>query len=444
MEQYIQSKILLPLRTIRYSNMRTVTFNITKLGAIRDSKIELKPLMLFSGESGLGKSYAAFLIHYLYVLLINSRIKNYFIENNVDFTSVFSTKKSGEVLFKLSVKELFSWINKDAISYIGYMIGHENFTGDVKIDFACENEYFEFIFEDEIVGLDNHEDVFYKIILNDFTYRILANSFEPSSTPFADLISAVLLDEIFGNYTAIKRTYLMPPSRGALMELAERPSFRSGMYDEFFDFKVALNRPLPKPATIDPIISACLQEVNNGNLQQVEDRIMYYTNNGDSMPLTAAASSIKEMAPFTLMLNKFSAKGISILFEEPEAHLHPDRQVKVADLIACALNQGCHMQITTHSDYFIKRINNLMKLYQLREKTHPEIFTGLLMKKHIKDDCLIDPAQVGAYLLKRMDDGTSRIMAQDVLAKDEIPFESFYQVIEDDIELSREIRKLLQ
>ena len=45
--------------------MRTVTFNITKLGAIRDSKIELKPLMLFSGESGLGKSYAAFLIHYL-------------------------------------------------------------------------------------------------------------------------------------------------------------------------------------------------------------------------------------------------------------------------------------------------------------------------------------------------------------------------------------------
>ena len=102
------------------------------------------------------------------------------------------------------------------------------------------------------------------------------------------------------------------------------------------------------------------------------------------------------------------------------------------------------MQITTHSDYFIKRINNLMKLYQLREKTHPEIFTGLLMKKHIKDDCLIDPAQVGAYLLKRMDDGTSRIMAQDVLAKDEIPFESFYQVIEDDIELSREIRKLLQ
>lgn len=424
--------------------MITVTFDIKKLGAIRDSKLEMKPLMIFSGESGLGKSYAAFLVHYLYVLLINDRLNNYFLESTYDFKSVFNEKKSGDILFRLSAKELFSWINKDAISYIGYMIGNENLTGEVEINFTCKNEYFEFLFEDEIVGLDKREEVFYKIVLNDFTYRIMANTFEPSSIPFADLLSAVLSEEIFGHYTAITRTYLLPPSRGALMELAERPSFRSGMYDEFFDFKIALNRPLPRPAIIDPVISACMQEVNNGNLQQVEDRIIYYTDSGVSMPLTAAASSIKEMAPFTLLLNKFSAKGLSVLFEEPEAHLHPERQVKVADLIACAINQGCHMQITTHSDYFIKRINNLMKLHQLKEKVHPEILAGLLMKKHIKDNCLINPTQIGSYLLKRMNDGTSRIISQDVLSKDGIPFEAFYQVIEDDIELSCEIRNLLK
>ena len=37
--------------------MNKVTFNINQLGAIKDSKIEMKPFMLFSGESGLGKSY---------------------------------------------------------------------------------------------------------------------------------------------------------------------------------------------------------------------------------------------------------------------------------------------------------------------------------------------------------------------------------------------------
>ena len=66
------------------------------------------------------------------------------------------------------------------------------------------------------------------------------------------------------------------------------------------------------------------------------------------------------------------------------------------------------------------------------------------MKKHIKDNCLINPTQIGSYLLKRMNDGTSRIISQDVLSKDGIPFEAFYQVIEDDIELSCEIRNLLK
>lgn len=396
--------------------------------------------MLFSGESGLGKSYAAFLIHYLYELLVSNRINNFFIDYKYDFSSIFNKKKSGDILFRIQVKDLFSWINRDAVAYIGYIIGNDKLTGDVEITFPYDDEYFEFKYDDEIVGLDNHEDAFYKIILKDFTYRILARSFQASSIPFADLIKVVLLEAVFGDFRTFKRSYLMPPSRGALMELTERPSFRSGMYEEFFAFKADLNRPLPKPAVIDPTILACLSEVNMGNLQQVEERIMYYTN-GVEMPLTAAASSIKELAPLTLLFNKFSASGTSVLLEEPEAHLHPGRQVKVADLIACAVNKGCHMQITTHSDYFIKRINNLLKLHNLRKIMHPEKFASLLMKWHIKDDCIIGPEDVGAYLLKKTEGGFSKIITQDVSSEDEIPFESFYQVIEDDITLSRELKK---
>ena len=423
--------------------MNKVTFNINQLGAIKDSKIEMKPFMLFSGESGLGKSYAAFLIHYLYVVLINDRLNNFFVEKNYDLASIFNNKISGKVLFSIPVQDVFSWMNKDAIAYIGYLIGNDNLVGDVEINFHCKNASFDFVFEDEIVGLNDHENVFYKIILNDFTYRILADSFKPDYAPFCALIKAVLPEDVFGRHAEITRTYLMPPSRGALMELAERPSFRSGMYDEFFDFKNALNRPLPRPTKIDPDISDCLEKVNNGSLQQVDERIMYYTPQGESMPLTAAASSIKEMAPFTLLLNKFPVQGLSVLFEEPEAHLHPERQIQVADLIACALNQGCHLQITTHSDYFIKRINNLMKLHQLKKQAHPEVLAGLLMRNRIKDHCLIDPAMVGAYFLKKMDDGFSRILSQDVLEKDEISFESFYQVIEEDMNLSHEINSLI-
>lgn len=426
--------------------MNTVKININRLGAIKDSSLELKPLMLFSGESGLGKSYAAFVIHYLYVLLLNDRLKNFFLGKEINFQQILVNKKTGGVLLEIPVHELFSWINRDVISYIGYLVGNDKLTGDVEFKIPYDKETFKFVYQEEIVGLDNHEEAFYKIELDDFAYRILSSSYEsaPGPEPFAVLLSAVLMDAIFDDYQKIKRTFLMPPSRGALMELTERPVFRSGMYEEFFELKNALNRPLPKPASVSPILLDCLSNVNAGNLLQVDGIIMYYTKNGIEIPLTAAASSIKEMAPFTLFLNKFSAASSSILLEEPEAHLHPERQIKVADLIACAVNQGCHMQITTHSDYFIKRLNNLIKLHEIKEKEHPEIFAGITVKWRIKDEYIISPQNIGAYVLKRMEDGFSRVISQDILEDNEIPFDSFYQVIDNDVQLSREIRSIIR
>ena len=426
------------------TKMNPVIFHIKKLGAVRNSKIELKPLMIFSGESGLGKSYVAFLVHYLYTLLVSDRLIFFFNEKNIDFKSIFDKKQSGQVLLSIPSDELFAWINKDAINYIGYLIGHEKFDGEVEIQLPYENKTLEFIYDDELSGLDNKEELFYKIKLDHFTYRLVSRSFQPDPIPFSDLVCAVLLDAIWGDYETVKSCYLLPPSRGALMELTERPAFRSGMYNEFFDLKVDLSRPLAKSVEQNATITKCLSEVNMGSLQQIEGKIMYFTKDGADMPLTAAASSIKELAPFTMMLNKFSPDGISILFEEPEAHLHPERQVKVADLIACSVNKGCQMQVTTHSDYFIKRINNLMKLHLLKEKMSSEEFSALLAAYNIEEDCLIDPENVGAFLLRRNGNGYSEIVTQDISLDNEIPYESFYQVIDDDIQLSGTIRNLFK
>ena len=68
--------------------MKPVIFQIKKLGAVRDSKIELRPFMVFSGESGLGKSYVAFLVHYLYTLLTSYRLNSFFIENKSNLSKI--------------------------------------------------------------------------------------------------------------------------------------------------------------------------------------------------------------------------------------------------------------------------------------------------------------------------------------------------------------------
>lgn len=419
--------------------MKTVRFHIKRLGAIKDSTVELAPLMVFSGESGLGKSYVAFLVHYIYVLLTERRLTRFFTEKGYDLKELLKEKKPNELILRVSVSELVSWINKDAITYIGYLLGHNNFIGEVEVELPFKKDFLIFIYDEEIVGLDNNEEVFYKIMLEGFVYRMQTDT-ETDSTPFVALIRAVLLNNIFGDYAYLRKTYLMPPSRGALIELNERPAFSSGMYEEFFDFKMDLNRPLKATLKIDEVLLQFLSEVNVGDVQQVEGRLIYYTNNVE-MPVTAAASSIKELAPLTLLLKKFPTNGMSILFEEPEAHLHPERQVKVADLIGCAIHKDCHMQITTHSDYFIKRLNNLIMLYQLKNKSS-ELYDKISNKWKIQEACLIDPQKVGAYLLVRCQNGSSRIVKQEI-GEEGIPFESFYQVIDNDISMSRELRKAL-
>ena len=99
------------------------------------------------------------------------------------------------------------------------------------------------------------------------------------------------------------------------------------------------------------------------------------------------------------------------------------------------------MQITTHSDYFIKRLNNLIMLYQIKNRNY-ELYETISNKWNIQETCLIDPQKVGAYLLVRDQDGSSRIVKQEI-TDEGIPFESFYQVIENDISMSRELRKAL-
>ncbi|GHT39915.1 hypothetical protein FACS189437_04660 [Bacteroidia bacterium] len=417
-----------------------VKFNIKQLGAIKDSSIELAPLMVFSGESGLGKSYVAFLVHYIYLLLTDkdNRLENFFKEQDYNLEDLMKNKQT----LRIQTSDLLSWINKDAITYIGYLLGHTNFTGAVEIDIPIKDAYFEITFDEEIAGLDNNEEVFYQIMLKGYKYSTPASNYQFELRPFAQLLKAVLSEVVFGDYLFPKRTFLMPTSRGSLIELNSMPAFSSGMYEEFFNNQIDLYRPLKEPLKDFPnVLQQCLAKINTGDIQRIEGSVIYYTN-GIELPITAAASSVKELAPLTLFLKKYSAPGASILFEEPEAHLHPARQIKVADLIGCILQLGSHIQITTHSDYFIRRLNSLIQLYRLREK-NPEKYKEISKQRGLKEDCLINPENINTYVLQKNEDGSTRIIKQEI-GLEGIPFTSFYDVIEDDITTSQILKKALE
>ncbi len=49
-----------------------------------------------------------------------------------------------------------------------------------------------------------------------------------------------------------------------------------------------------------------------------------------------------------------------IILEEPEAHLYPDAQKDISEILALMSNSSCELLITTHSPYILGAVNNLI------------------------------------------------------------------------------------
>ena len=180
-----------------------------------------------------------------------------------------------------------------------------------------------------------------------------------------------------------------------------------------------------------------MKSVIDGEIETEENEITYKCH-GVPVPIAAAASSIKEIAPFVLMTQSDDARYSSILFEEPESHLHPEMQNAIVDIMAIMIQQRTHLQITTHSDYVLRRINDLIYLHKIKEAWHDEEKYNVFCKKHGLDSSLVlDPSNIKAYFFKAKKDGTTEVIHQDL--SDGIPFDTFENIINTKFPVSAEI-----
>jgi hypothetical protein len=78
------------------------------------------------------------------------------------------------------------------------------------------------------------------------------------------------------------------------------------------------------------------------------------------LPLTSTGAL--ELFPLALLFQRRLSPNHFFIIEEPEAHLHPEAQREVARLIALMVNGGLDVLITTHSDYLLYELGNLVRL----------------------------------------------------------------------------------
>lgn len=418
--------------------MDTIKITIKELGAIKDSVVELAPVMVFSGESGLGKSYLAMLCHYFYdMLLDDSRIDRFFKEKGWVYSEMQEGFKGSGIAVTIDKKELEDWIAKDAIQYLTYMLNNSNFTGDISVELpsSVENQI-TISFEEEISGLMNNEDVYVKLSALKLIYRAKDETIG-SESPFAILLRFGLINSMLGDFKAIKETYVFPPSRGPV--LTEEVAPRTGLYEKFKNDLVKINRIPPHPEEADKDLIALLRNVLEGSVRRTSDNYQY-TFNGKEIPISAAAASIREIAPLAMLVERTDIKNAVMMIEEPEAHLHPLKQRMMADIMSVMNNGGAYMQITTHSDYFLRRLNELISLKRLHENCqNEEEFDKICENVGIDKRLEFDYSRLAAYLLVRREDGSSFVEKQSL--EDGIPFASFSKAIDDSLQSRYKLNK---
>ncbi len=112
-----------------------------------------------------------------------------------------------------------------------------------------------------------------------------------------------------------------------------------------------------------------------------------------NIPLYLASSSARGLSDFYFFLRHVARKNHLLIIDEPESHLDTANQIQLARLLVRFVRAGLKVLITTHSDYLIKEVNNLVML------SRPFANRNALIKKlNYRTADALDQESIRAYV----------------------------------------------
>lgn len=126
-----------------------------------------------------------------------------------------------------------------------------------------------------------------------------------------------------------------------------------------------------------------------------EFRFMMQEHPDRPIAVHLSSSSVKSLASLVFFLRYRAERGDLLIIDEPELNLHPDNQRRVTRILAKAVNRGLRVIMSTHSDYVLREINNLILLGR-----DSEAIKSVREKHGYTTDELLPPGKVGPYLFR--------------------------------------------
>lgn len=214
-----------------------------------------------------------------------------------------------------------------------------------------------------------------------------------------DATRSVLVEKLqeLVNSSGSKKTH-------GLNQLVEKEAARfSRPIRDNIDFVRGLENIQKHGTTIaDPFKKEILSYFNQmlGGKYRVDNESIFFAaskrSDGYSIPLHLGSSSVRSLMDIFFYLKHSVGKNDLLIIDEPEGHLTPQNQIILTRMLATCAHYGINIFITTHSDYIVKELNNLIMLHEVQPQDQEEYLKQ--RKCPHKSTEIINPADVKGYL----------------------------------------------
>ncbi len=366
-------------------NLETLTIN--NFGGIKSATFNIKKVTVLIGPQGSGKSVAAKLLYYFRTLL--NGFKSYslspypfrhYCDNQInDFYKYFPKDAWPEEEFEISYCiagfKILIKKNKQEIDLL--------FPENTEKKYNAIQEYLNA--DEEIVS-----SIFDNSIRERKALTILQQENIPTIKNWIPIIPAGR-----SYFSTIHRSIYRLINNGATFD-----PFLTIFGQYYQDYKDDYFKKYSQEKTVVKALESILQAKLTTDGQQ--DYLVH--SDGRRVKLFNASSGQQEVLPMLFVLDAAISHENSILdtifIEEPEAHLFPNAQKKIVELLAQVYNvnvEKAGVFITTHSPYILASFNNLLEAGKLK-KAMPEKAEAI--NAIVPENEQIDPDDFCAYSLE--------------------------------------------
>ena len=390
-------------------------FHFKNIGPINEAELELGDLTIVAGQNNTGKTYLAYTLYGLSKWVTTSDIEGYILDGTLDSALTLAID-IGKVARKLMEDGLYKrelgrdTLNKDrqtVVSTLGRAFSKRHIA---EVFSAPQNEFeqasVEVSFESEFPSTPYRMELRYPngTILAKYEDGTLTFSIKQLGKPFSH--ERMFVEEIvLSCYTKLLLVEFPNPfilsaerfgislfykeldfAKNRLVEKLQRMSDEKND-DHFYPYilidKTASRYALPIKDNIDytrdiPNITRRRSALENGDLHKSVKNVMggfYRSDKNDirfvsikrgeerfDIPLYMASSSARGLSDLYFYLRHQVKPNQLLIIDEPESHLDTQNQIMLARMLSQFVRSGIKVLITTHSDYVLKEINNLIML----------------------------------------------------------------------------------